>query len=100
MERAAEAQVPAGVLERARWLRTEIERHNHAYYVLDAPLIPDSEFDRLFAELHELEVRYPQLASADSPTQRVGGAPRSDLPPALLHPATAPSLLPGSGKPK
>jgi len=81
MERASNAQVPAGALERARWLRAEIERHNTAYYVLDAPLIPDSEYDRLFAELQELEARYPQLASADSPTVRVGGAPRSDLAP-------------------
>jgi DNA ligase (NAD+) len=66
---------------RAAWLRAEIERHNHAYYVLDQPLIPDSEFDRLFAELQALEAGHPELATADSPTLRVGGAARSDLPP-------------------
>ncbi|MBV8208963.1 MAG: NAD-dependent DNA ligase LigA [Burkholderiaceae bacterium] len=81
MERVSKAEVPEAVRQRAQWLRAEIERHNTAYYVQDAPLIPDSEFDRLFAELQDLEARYPQLASVDSPTLRVGGAPRSDLPP-------------------
>jgi DNA ligase (NAD+) len=76
----ATAQAPPSAVERARQLRAEIERHNTAYYVLDAPLIPDSEFDRLFAELQQLEARYPQLATPDSPTLRVGGAPRADLP--------------------
>jgi DNA ligase (NAD+) len=71
---------PPSARERASQLRAEIERHNYAYYVLDAPLIPDSEFDRLFAELQQLEVRYPELATPDSPTLRVGGAPRADLP--------------------
>ncbi|HEX4598646.1 MAG TPA: NAD-dependent DNA ligase LigA [Burkholderiaceae bacterium] len=72
--------IPAGAVARTSELRAEIERHNTAYYVLDAPLIPDSEYDRLFAELQQLEARYPQLATADSPTLRVGGAPRADLP--------------------
>ncbi|HEY4038476.1 MAG TPA: NAD-dependent DNA ligase LigA [Burkholderiaceae bacterium] len=67
-------------MARTSELRAEIERHNTAYYVLDAPLIPDSEYDRLFAELQQLEARYPQLATPDSPTLRVGGAPRADLP--------------------
>lgn len=71
--------VPAEAARRARQLREEIERHNYAYYVLDAPTIPDAEWDALFRELQELEARYPALASADSPTQRVGGAPRADL---------------------
>jgi DNA ligase (NAD+) len=71
---------PASARQRASELRAEIERHNHAYYVLDAPLIPDSEFDRLFAELQALEARYPDLVTVDSPTQRVGGQPRADLP--------------------
>ena len=61
------------VRERARALRAEIEKHNYQYYVLDAPLVPDSEFDRLFRELQALETEYPDLASTDSPTQRVGG---------------------------
>ncbi len=58
---------------RAAWLRTELERLNHAYYVLDAPLVPDAEYDRLFQELTALETQFPQLKTADSPTQRVGG---------------------------
>ncbi|HEU0187822.1 MAG TPA: NAD-dependent DNA ligase LigA [Gallionellaceae bacterium] len=54
-------------------LRKEIERHNHAYYVLDAPTIPDAEYDRLFRELQALEAQHPELLTPDSPTQRVGG---------------------------
>ncbi|MDP2808627.1 MAG: NAD-dependent DNA ligase LigA [Rhodocyclaceae bacterium] len=61
--------------ERAAFLRGEIERHNHAYYVLDAPTIPDAEFDRLFRELQAIEEAHPDLRTTDSPTQRVGGAP-------------------------
>jgi DNA ligase (NAD+) len=60
---------------RAEALRRQIEQHNHAYYVLDAPTIPDAEFDRLFRELQALEAEHPALNSADSPTQRVGGKP-------------------------
>lgn len=61
--------------ERVRELRAEIDRHSTQYYVLDAPLIPDVEFDRLFRELQALEAAHPELASTDSPTQRVGAAP-------------------------
>jgi DNA ligase (NAD+) len=61
--------------ERAEALRRQIEQHNHAYYVLDAPTIPDVEFDRLFRELQALEAEHPALITADSPTQRVGGKP-------------------------
>jgi DNA ligase (NAD+) len=64
---------PALAAERARELRSEIERHNHAYYVLDAPTIPDAEYDKLFRELQGLEQQYPELLTADSPTRRVGG---------------------------
>ncbi|MDP1735770.1 MAG: NAD-dependent DNA ligase LigA [Sulfuritalea sp.] len=60
---------------RAEILRREIERHNHAYHVLDAPTIPDAEYDRLFRELQALEAADPKLVRADSPTQRVGGKP-------------------------
>ena len=60
---------------RAAYLRAEIERHNHAYYVLDAPSIPDAEYDKLFRELQEIEAAHPQLATIDSPTCRVGGKP-------------------------
>ncbi len=59
----------------AQKLRAELERHNHQYYVLDQPLISDAEYDRLFRELQQLESAHPELASPDSPTRRVGGAP-------------------------
>jgi DNA ligase (NAD+) len=61
-------------------LRREIERHNHLYYVKDAPEVSDAEYDRLFAELARLEQEHPELASPDSPTQRVGAAPLADFP--------------------
>ncbi len=56
-------------------LRKQINEYNYHYYVLDAPLITDLEFDRLFRKLQALEVQYPQFFSEDSPTQRVGVAP-------------------------
>ena len=59
--------------ERARELRAEIEKHNHQYYVLDAPQISDAEYDHLFRELQALEAAHPELLTPDSPTQRVGG---------------------------
>ncbi len=65
----------ADILARAAVLRQELDRHNHAYYVLDAPTIPDAEYDRLFRELQALEAEYPDLLAPDSPTQRVGGQP-------------------------
>ena len=58
---------------RAGQLRGQINAHAHNYYVLDAPQIPDAEYDKLFAELQALEAAHPQLQSLDSPTQRVGG---------------------------
>ncbi|HYK92228.1 MAG TPA: NAD-dependent DNA ligase LigA [Acidobacteriota bacterium] len=57
-------------------LRREIEEHNYRYYVANEPVISDAEYDRLFRELVELEKEYPELASADSPTQRVGAEPQ------------------------
>ena len=65
----------AGPAARAETLRREIERHNRLYYVMDAPEITDAEYDRLFRELFELESAHPELASPDSPSQRVGAAP-------------------------
>ncbi len=56
-------------------LRAQIEQHNYRYHVLDDPLVPDAEFDRLMRELAELEAEHPELVTPDSPTQRVGGAP-------------------------
>ena len=64
---------------RIEWLRREIERHNRLYYVLDAPEIPDAEFDALFRELQGLEAAHPELASPDSPTQRVGAPVQGGL---------------------
>ncbi|MCC6472695.1 MAG: NAD-dependent DNA ligase LigA [Burkholderiales bacterium] len=61
--------------ERAEQLRRQIEHHNHCYYVLDAPEIEDAQYDRLLRELESLERDYPALATPDSPTRRVGGAP-------------------------
>ena len=69
-----------GVLARAAALRREIERHNYAYYVLDAPTVPDAEYDRLFRELQALEAQHPDLVTPDSPTQRVGGRPLDAFP--------------------
>jgi DNA ligase (NAD+) len=71
----------SGPKQRAAALRAEIERHNRLYYVEDAPEITDAEFDRLFQELQALEERHPDLRTPDSPTQRVGGAPRDELRP-------------------
>ncbi|RKP54646.1 NAD-dependent DNA ligase LigA [Pararobbsia silviterrae] len=59
--------------ERVQWLRAEIERNNYAYYVLDAPELPDSAFDALYRELEHIEAEHPELVTPDSPTQRVGG---------------------------
>lgn len=56
-------------------LSAELRRHAYAYHVLDAPSIPDAEYDRLFLELQALEAEFPDLASVDSPTLQVGGAP-------------------------
>lgn len=67
--------VPKAVAARAARLRAELERANVNYYVLDAPTIPDAEYDRLFRELQELEESYPQLIVPDSPTLRVGVTP-------------------------
>ena len=56
-------------------LRAQLNQHNHAYYVLDTPSIPDADYDALFMQLQQLEAQHPELVTADSPTQRVGGAP-------------------------
>ncbi len=60
---------------RAKRLREALERHNYLYYVLDQPEITDAEYDALFRELDEIERAHPELASPDSPTQRVGAQP-------------------------
>jgi DNA ligase (NAD+) len=63
------------VADRAAVLREQLHYHGHQYYVLDAPTIPDAEYDRLFKELQALEAAHPELLTPDSPTQRVGGKP-------------------------
>jgi len=59
--------------ERVQFLRAQLHHHAHLYYVLDAPEIPDADYDRLFRELQALEQLHPDWISPDSPTQRVGG---------------------------
>jgi len=56
-------------------LRAQIAQHDYHYYVLDEPLIPDAEYDRLMRELRALEEAHPELITPDSPTQRVSGTP-------------------------
>src|ERR1700676_5577849 len=66
----ASAERPA---ERAAWVRTELERANYAYYVLDQPDLPDAEYDVLFKELQQIQTDHPDLITPESPPQRVGG---------------------------
>src|SRR3546814_3962344 len=67
--------VPQSSRDRAEALRATLHAHNHRYYVLDDPQVSDAEYDALFRELQQLESDFPELLTADSPTQRVGGAP-------------------------
>jgi len=71
----AKGHTPKDEAKRAEELRAEIRRHEHLYYVLDKPEISDAEFDRLVNELKRIEAEHPELVTADSPTQRVGGKP-------------------------
>ena len=64
----------SSISEQINHLRTLLEQHNYNYYVLDTPSIPDAEYDRLLRELSALETQNPEFLSADSPTQKVGGA--------------------------
>jgi DNA ligase (NAD+) len=65
--------IPTDIQQQASNLRDLINRYNHLYYVTDNPEVTDSEYDRLFKQLQQLEADYPELLTADSPTQRVGG---------------------------
>ena len=65
---------PMNPAERYAWLQTELARREHAYYVLDTPLLPDSEYDRLYRELLDIEAAHPDWITPDSLSQRVGGA--------------------------
>ena len=74
-----EAMNKSEARKRARALREAVSRHDRLYYVEDDPEIADAEYDRLKGELIAIEQKYPDLATAESPTQRVGGAPREEL---------------------
>ena len=67
------------VEQRLKALRAEIEYHNYRYYVLDDPVIPDAEYDRLMQELLALEAAWPDLVTPDSPSQRVGAQPLKEF---------------------
>ncbi len=75
----AEPPLPASVAGRATALRAQLHHHAHLYYTLDAPEIPDAEYDRLFRELQAIEAAHPELITPDSPTQRIGGAVLKEL---------------------
>ena len=70
---------PEDVRQRAAHLRAELRRHERLYYVLDQPEISDAEFDALMIELRRIEAVHPALVTSDSPSQRVGGAPREGV---------------------
>jgi DNA ligase (NAD+) len=67
--------MPVNVEKKVEDLRDQLRYHSHRYYVLDDPDIPDAEYDRLYKELVCYEEKYPDLVTADSPTQRVGASP-------------------------
>lgn len=77
--------------ERLTYLRGEINLHDYRYHVLDDPLISDAEYDRLMAELRQLEAEHPELVTPDSPTQRAGAPPLEKFV-KLRHPAPILSL--------
>jgi DNA ligase (NAD+) len=67
--------IPEKTIKRIKSLREQLHHHNVRYYVYDDPEITDSEYDRLLRELQELEIKYPETVTPDSPTQRVGSSP-------------------------
>ena len=71
----AASDLAADLVAQAASLRAQLHHHGHLYYVLDAPTLPDAEYDRLFRELQALEASHPELLTPDSPTQRVGAKP-------------------------
>lgn len=73
------ADVPQNVRARVEALRKELHEHDYRYYVLAEPTISDEAYDRLMRELQDLEQRYPEVQSPDSPTQRVGGEPTKEF---------------------
>ncbi len=73
------ANASAKIIARVEKLRQELHEHDYKYYVLAEPVIADEEYDKLIQELLDLEHRYPELQSPDSPTQRVGGTPTKEF---------------------
>ncbi|HAU5512778.1 TPA: NAD-dependent DNA ligase LigA, partial [Cronobacter sakazakii] len=65
--------------EKLTQLRTTLRHHEFLYHVMDAPEVPDAEYDRLMRELRTLEEAHPELVTPDSPTQRVGAAPLTEF---------------------
>ncbi len=80
-EVAEPAEAPAAARERHAELSQQIEEHNYRYHVLDAPVVSDAEYDKLMAELRDLENSYPELRTPDSPTQKVGAKISTDFTP-------------------
>ena len=73
------SQDRSSAADRYHYLQQELARLEHAYYVLDQPLVPDAEYDRLYRELLDLESRHPEWVTPDSLSQRVGGAPLKEF---------------------
>lgn len=72
---------PKAVVGKVQELRSQLQQWAHEYYVLDAPSVPDGEYDKVFQQLQALEGAYPELVTPDSPTQRVIGAVLDGLTP-------------------
>ncbi len=71
--------VTSEIEQKAAQIRQQLNKAAYAYYVLDAPIMEDSVYDRLYRQLQDLETQYPELITADSPTQRVGDKPASQF---------------------
>ncbi|MGB7890669.1 MAG: NAD-dependent DNA ligase LigA, partial [Microcoleus sp.] len=69
----------ADIQQQIQQLRQQLQEASYAYYVLDAPIMPDEVYDRLYRQLQELESDYPELITAESPTQRVGEQPATQF---------------------
>ncbi|MCS7232571.1 MAG: NAD-dependent DNA ligase LigA [Synergistetes bacterium] len=72
-------EIPREIVEYVERLKKEIAYHDYRYYVLNDPIISDAEYDELVRKLRELESKYPELITPDSPTQRVGGIPAPEF---------------------
>ena len=73
------SSIPENILRQYQDLVEELNNHNHSYYVLDDPTVPDIEYDRQLRELQSIEGLYPDIITLDSPSQRVGGAALSSF---------------------